>query len=380
MEQETRFGKPLAGPVTADAVEEALASSWQNIRSARDVENPVARASVLSLVACVVDPSSTARMLDAIHNLSRQHPSRTIILLPDGSSSDEDVRIWHATGCSNGDERERVVCGEQIVIAARGRAIDYLPSLTDQLMLADLPSFLWWVGDLSPSDDALLDRLTELADRLVVDSSDFSSLTMSTSRLDRLARRRHQPCAPSDLNWARLTAWRELVAQFFDSPALRPHLYHLDGVAVDYGTADGAGLAQTMLLIGWLASQLHWTLNTAFPIQQSGPTVGSLRRPDGGSVSVSARPTTSGQVAGLLRLTLTAGDTGRFIVSREADGVHALTEADVSGAPVLRRIAHCETADLSSLLGDELAFFQRDHVYESALHLAVALAAGAKPA
>src|SRR6185437_9497492 len=117
--------------------------------------------------------------------------------------------------------QERVVFGEQVVIEARGSAISYLPSLTDQLMLTDLPSFLWWVGDLSSSRSTLFERLTSLADRLVTDSSDFGALGTSMDQLYRLARRRHQPCAPSDLNWARLTPWRELVAQFFDSPTLR---------------------------------------------------------------------------------------------------------------------------------------------------------------
>lgn len=366
MDQFRSWGTPLDGPVTADAVEDALAASWRRVRSTRDPGYPVVRASVLSLIVCVTDPSATDRVLDAIRNLSRLHPSRTIILLPDGYPGDDDVRVWHSTGCAGGDDHERVVCGEQLVIAARGKAIRFLPSLTDQLMLTDLPSFLWWIGDVAVSHDSLFDRLTELADRLVVDSSDFVRLGASLARLDQLARRRHQPCSPSDLNWARLTPWRELVAQFFDSPALRPHLFHLDEISVDYSAVDGGGLAQTVLMISWIASQLGWQLDLSARRVQ-------LRRADGGAVSIAPRPVAETGLPELSQVTLRADGAAIFTISRESDRAQALTEADVAGVPALRRIARFDTGELSSLLADELVFFQRDRVYEAALRLAVQL-------
>lgn len=376
VDQLTQFGTPLDGPVTADAVEAALAASWRQIRSAQSTTQPVARASVLSLIVCVVDPTATSRILEAIGNLSQQHPSRTIILLPNHRSTDTDLQVWHATGCTTGGDDERVVYGEQIVIAARGQAINFLPSLTDQLMLTDLPAFLWWVGDLPPARDLLFDRLTGLADRLVADSSDFSGLGSSMDQLSRLARRRHQPCAPSDLNWARLTPWRELVAQFFDSSALRPLLHRIDDVAVDYNPVGGAGVAQAWLLVGWLARQLGWQLDEGVSAQGIGPSQGRLRRGDGGVVRLAVRPVDGGGVDGLRRVSLGAARVASFLVARENDSAHALTEADVPGAPVLRRIARCETAELSSLLADEITLFRRDYVYEAVLRLAVDLSDG----
>lgn len=374
MGQVTRFGTPLVDPVTADAVEEALAESWRRVRSSRDAALPVARASVLSLIVCAVDPATTDRVLEAISHLSRQHPSRTIILLPDRHAGDVDVRVWHATGCDSPEEQDRVVCGEQIVVAAHGSAIDYLPSLTDQLMLADLPAFLWWVGDLSAAYQQLFDRLTGLADRLVVDSSDFAAPGRSMALVDQLARRRHQPCAPSDLNWARLTPWRELVAQFFDSPALRSYLFGLEEIAIEHSSVGGSGPAQTALLVSWLATRLGWQLVTPPSIESSGLAMGSLRRTDGQRVTVTARSKSVAGIDGLIRVSLRAGKVASFLVSRENDPTQALTEADVAGAPVLRRIAHFEAGELSTHLGNELILFQRDHAYESALELAVKLA------
>ncbi|MGH2458416.1 MAG: glucose-6-phosphate dehydrogenase assembly protein OpcA [Chloroflexota bacterium] len=376
VDRPTELGIPLEGAITADAVEEALARSWQQVRLAQGDTQPIVRASVLSLIVCVVDPTATRRALQAIQHLSRQHPSRTIILLPDLKTGGPEINVWHATGFANGSDQERVVFGEQVSIAARGSAISYLPSLTDQLMLTDLPSFLWWVGDLSAARSELLDRLTSLADRLVTDSSDFRALGASMDQLYRLARRRHQPCAPSDLNWARLTLWRELIAQFFDSPAARPYLYHLDDVTVEYGTPGGAGPAQACLLVSWLARQLGWRLDESPSVQPGGGASDRLRRPDGGMVRASLRPMPGQAVDGVARVSLGAGRVARFLAVREDSSGHVLTEADVSGAPTLRRIARSEAPDLSSLLADEMMLFQRDHVYETSLRLAVDLSDG----
>ncbi len=376
VDQSTEFGLPLDGSVTADAIEEALSASWRQLRSAQGDAQPVARASVLSLIVCVVDPSAKDRVLQAIQHLSRQHPSRTIILLPDLRASDTNVKVWFATGVSGSGDQERAVFGEQVVIAARGSAISYLPSLTDQLMLTDLPSFLWWVGDLSSSRAMLFERLTSLADRLVTDSSDFGLLGPSMDQLYRLARRRHQPCAPSDLNWARLTPWRELVAQFFDSPSLRPHLYHLDDVEIEYSVPGGAGPAQGWLLLSWLAHQLGWRLDETSTIQPGSASRDRLRRADGGMVRVAPRAVRGSGLDGLVRVSLGAGRVARFLAVREDDNGHVLTEADVPGAPTLRRIARYESPDLSSLLADEMMLFQRDHVYEATLRVAVDLSDG----
>ena len=73
---------------------------------------------------------------------------------------------------------------------------------------------------------------------------------------------------------------------------------------------------------------------------------------------------------------LGAEGSAGVVVRREGDGAQALTEADVAGAPVLRRIARFEAADLSALVAEELMLFRRDHVYEDALTIAAELTGG----
>jgi glucose-6-phosphate dehydrogenase assembly protein OpcA len=382
VERGNKLGVQLAGPVSSDAIEGALASDWRELHASADGGETIARASVLTLIVAIQDPARLDPVLDAFEHLSDQHPSRTLILLTNSSIGASDLQVWHTAGCERYLGEERLLCGEQIVIAGRGGGVHLLPSLTDQLTLPDLPSFLWWVGDLSPVDDVLFERLTELADRVIVDSADFLALGPSTARLYRLARRRHQPCAPSDLSWARLTPWRDLVAQFFDAPTLRPHLSSLRSLAIEVDATSPDGLPQALLLIAWLASRLGWEADPAAPELRFARVHDQawsrqLRDANGHPIAVTVQPVAQASGPnGLRQVTLTAEDNATFVVRREEDGSHARTEADLAGAPVLRRIARFETADLSTLVADELMLFRRDHVYEEALTFATGLTGG----
>ena len=65
----------------------------------------------------------------------------------------------------------------------------------------------------------------------------------------------HTTTAVSDLSWTRLTPWRRLIAQFFDSPSLQPYLDRLTAVDIEH---DAGSAAQALLLAGWLAARLGW--------------------------------------------------------------------------------------------------------------------------
>jgi glucose-6-phosphate dehydrogenase assembly protein OpcA len=193
-------------------------------------------------------------------------------------------------------------------------------------------------------------------------------------RLRRLARR-HPSGALSDLTWAKLTPWREFVSQFFDSPAFRSRLKALDNVEIEYVPNGPDGPAQSLLFLGWLGACLGWTPDSdTVPVEW--PAHGRFRRPDGQFVEFTASPEGEEAVAGLRRIVLRAGDSATFRVTRDDDGHNALTEAIVDGGQPLQRMARFESPDLSGSLASELMIFSRDHVYDTALAVAVTLAGG----
>jgi glucose-6-phosphate dehydrogenase assembly protein OpcA len=366
------FGEPLTGPIGADAIEDALADAWRSASASIDPSHPPVRASVLTLVIGVPAPWSPDAALDCVEHLAEAHPARTIMLVADDVTDGPELQAWYGTGCVATDSTDLTLCGEQIILRANARGVHHLPALADQLMLPDLPAFLWWNGDLTPVTDVLFERLTELVDRVIVDSSTFAELTEALPRLRWLIDRRHLACALSDLTWTQLTPWRELLAQFFDLPTLRLDRDKLQSLTIQYASTTPLGAAQALLLLGWLADRFGWQLD-ASPLRLDRPGPTRLRAANGQAVDVTLQPESEAGVAGLRRVTLGAGAAGQLVVAREDDAVHALTEAQLADAPPLRRIVRLETPEPSVLLANELMLFSRDQVYEAALTRAVEL-------
>ncbi len=56
-----------------------------------------------------------------------------------------------------------------------------------------------------------------------------------------------------DLAWLRLGPWQDMIATFFDDPALLDELYSIRRLHISSGSA-----AEALYLGGWLASRLGW--------------------------------------------------------------------------------------------------------------------------
>ena len=57
--------------------------------------------------------------------------------------------------------------------------------------------------------------------------------------------------ALQDLAFLRLAPWQDMIAQFFDDPALREDLFSLTALEIESGSA-----AEALYLAGWLGSRL----------------------------------------------------------------------------------------------------------------------------
>ena len=79
-------------------------------------------------------------------------------------------------------------------------------------------------------------------------------------------------CALSDLNWGRITPWRQLISQFFDVPEYRTYLSGVTSIEIEHCVAPIAtqmrtemgdvspNPARALLLAGWLKERLGWSL------------------------------------------------------------------------------------------------------------------------
>jgi Glucose-6-P dehydrogenase subunit len=119
--------------------------------------------------------------------LAEQHPSRTILLFPqpdddDGLDLDASVQFFAAG--------PRTSCAEVIRVRLCGDRSRHPSSIVVPLLVADLPVFCRWRG--LPEFDEVFDEVVEVVDRLIVDSTEWPSDTLSQG-YGKLAKRSTAP-------------------------------------------------------------------------------------------------------------------------------------------------------------------------------------------
>ena len=195
------------------------------------------RTSVMTHVAWVPERWVEAAM-GTLAGLEERHPSRTILLFPrprdprDALEAEVDLRCFVRGGGKS-------VCSEVISIRLCGRRAAAPASVVVPLVITDLPVFVRWRGDLHFGAPEL-EQLVGEADRLVVDSAEWTSPERTLARLPRLFDR----LAVSDIAWARVEPWREGLADLW------PDVADVSSLRVAGPRADA------LLLSLWLGSRL----------------------------------------------------------------------------------------------------------------------------
>jgi glucose-6-phosphate dehydrogenase assembly protein OpcA len=367
-----------AQATSIDALEHELARLRRAaVAHAMERGQTLARASVLNLVVYSEREVHARRAARTVADLALRHPSRAIILLGDRGRDGVVASAQLHCHVPQSDGAQPVLY-EQILARVRGDFDERVASVVIPLLVPDLPVFLWWTGT-PPSDARHLDDLVTLADRFIIDSADFARPDHTLPEVARLARHR---VAITDLNWARLTHWRELIAQFFDVPAWRPFLEGITGIRAGFAVdMDGRDIhpSQALLLLGWISSRLGWRPVEALAPSEAGGLLFRMGRADGAPIMVRLRPRferglDAGDVSGI-RIQATYGrETAEFVIKRAPDERHATATAIIGGVVRSERVVPLPALGIRELLGEELAIARNDHVYEVALAALMALA------
>jgi len=336
--------------------------------AAREGVTPPARAAVMNVVVYAKRRVHAERAARVIARLGEQHPSRAIVVFHDG---DDQERI--VLRCHQAEGTSAQICFEQIVVRSGAATAHQLRSIVIPLLISDLPVFLWWT-ETPPLLTPLFRAFSTVASRLVVDSADFVRPELTLPALARLVEA-GPTFALTDLNWTRLTPWRELLAQFFDVPEWRPYLDRVSGVRIGFAVdMDGRAIhpSQALLLLGWFAARLGWREEEHLAPSEAGGMLFRMRRADGAPIWVRLRPrfvrgTDEGDVTGV-RLLADHDRHAEFVVKRLDDGsAHADTDVLMDGASILRRVVFLPKPEVGELLAEELSITRDDPVFESSL-------------
>ena len=390
---------PWAGKqVGIQQIEDQLAHFWRmsadNVRSSQNVN---VRTSVLNLVICVPTIEAAQMASTLVRDLSSTHVARVLLLILDKNAPNM-VATWATIRSFPVISDLTRHSFEQITMMLQGTAVYSLTNIVTPLLKPDLPVYLWWLQD-PPDEQRLFESLASLSDRLIVDSASFTKPEESIRALSSLVRASTNS-AISDLNWGRLTRWRELVAQFFDSSEYTPYLSGLNRIDIEHSMSPDTNTApnatSALLLAAWLKTRLGWQVlseegSGAENTQHVGTHTWSLNRPTG---TISGR--SSGRRTGalpslargyiyirprvqpliqsgslcLVRLTSDLDEKrATFVIDREDDDPeHVITAVELpQKTRPQRTVTMAASRKSSDLLHDELEIVTRDTQYEQAL-------------
>jgi glucose-6-phosphate dehydrogenase assembly protein OpcA len=185
--------------------------------------------------------------------------------------------------------------------------------------------------------------------------------------------------AISDLNWARLTAWRALLAGFYDVREYRPLLDQLDHVVVEYAppAIDASAISPRALLLGgWLTSRLGLNLQRDAAKKSAQSQSFACSSSDGRNITIefaeAQRDIEPGHLA-LVTLHSAKDDSMLFSVRRSADGNRIETSVSRGDEKSSERVLSYEGLSESELIGKEIQILGHDRVYEQAVLAAAEL-------
>lgn len=248
--------------VTIDDVLNALNRVRHSFARAEAGEEglPHPRNSVMTLVSVAPNSVEETRAILASTAIAKDHPSLSIVVRDEPRV--RSGRIDASVMAHPIDEQNNLAPVELVVLRVQGAVGAHLAGLVDPLLVSGVPVYLWWLST-PPFGSAELNDSLRICDALVVDSSRFDRPYHSFLALSDIAHKSHPHMGLGDLQWERLSPWRETTAQFF-APASRRHLMNgLSEIGIDYA-GDGRGnRIGAAMLAGWFASSLGWKLQRA---------------------------------------------------------------------------------------------------------------------
>ena len=356
----TQNGAPIANVAS---IEDQIRTLWQEIGESNSSKTSVVtRVCTLTLIAYGANTELARRVRTAVPAIFSDHPCRAILIEADGAA--DELSAWVTTVCQRAAEGAEQVCCEQITFTVGETMRRRLPGTVLPLVVSDLPVFVWWPGPFHAASNVRT-QLFAHADRWLTDSRDFAAPLADLSMLHAMIKS-DPSTAVTDLEWARLTLWRSMLARVFDQPTMRPALDHISTLTLRSKTVRSSAL----LCIGWLASRLRWQVASHITVGDA--TTYHFTAAHGEvQVIVQADETTDDGLSSLVLGWANQPDL-TVTLARNANS-QTLVSTVQHGAETTTHVGEMRDRADGALLIEELNGYGRDRVYEAALALVAKL-------
>lgn len=238
-------------PVEIGKIDRELKKLWAESGSA------MTRASLMNLAVYSEAPGSLPRNTEIIFQITEDHACRAIVIGANPDAKENRLEAWISAHCHVSRAGGKQICSEQLSFLLEGPSARLLPNIVFSHLHSDLPFYLWWQGEFH---DPMDPQLWAWVDRVIYDSQAWSDFRTQMQRVETAQADAKQRIVLCDLNWTRLVQFRLGLAQFFDHPASHHCFEEIESVEIDFAP----GYRSTALLLaGWLAAQLRWTLENS---------------------------------------------------------------------------------------------------------------------
>jgi glucose-6-phosphate dehydrogenase assembly protein OpcA len=245
-------------PAQPELILKGLSKLWTSVGQEEKKQGgpTVLRACAMTLIVATDDSDSGFAASQTITDLMREHAGRGIVVTV-SPAAEHSLEARVLAQCWKPFGKAQQICSEQIEILAQPDSWPTLDATLTGLTVADLPVIFWCRhrGVLhktaSASDRSGLEAVMDLATKVVVDTKGIEA----AGAIELLARWNAQGRVVADLEWTRLTTWREPLAHLFDYPERGTKFSAFHTVEIEH-TEEQPPLS-ALYLGGWLAAPKH---------------------------------------------------------------------------------------------------------------------------
>ncbi len=245
----------LVSPAQPEQILKGLGKLWTSLGEEEKQQGKptVLRACAMTLIVATDEKDEGFFASQTISDLMREHPSRGIVLaVSDSGAPEPEARVlaqcWKPFG------KAQQICCEQIEIKAHSESWPNIGPILLGLIAADLPVVFWCrhQGALSAASTSAQERgfqtVMELASKTILDTRGLDA----ASALSQISHFRDQGRVIADLEWTRLTPWREPLGHIFDNTARDNQFSSFHTIEVAH--PEEKPTASEIYVAGWLSA------------------------------------------------------------------------------------------------------------------------------
>ena len=245
----------VISPAQPEQILKGLGKIWTSLgeEEKQHGKPTVLRACAMTLIVATDEADEGYFASQTISELMREHPSRGIVLaVSDHFDGEPQARVlaqcWKPFG------KAQQICCEQIEVKARSESWPKVGPILLGLIAADLPVVFWCRHGAAATPEITekqmdgLSSVRDLATKTVVDTQGLPT----KSAFELVTKWRQHDRVVADLEWTRLTPWREPIAHVFDNTARENKFSSFREIEVAYSNEKPS--AACFYMGGWLSA------------------------------------------------------------------------------------------------------------------------------